>query len=395
MPRGSVGLIALVLLLLLLTVLRSQGDEVAARGTRSEVSPGTRSVSARARARPPAGATKAAASAPRVTAGGDRFAVVSTVLHRAPMWGWRVFTADRQCYTEKHQYTSIVLCEESKVLKAERQEPGWNKVWALMYALNHRDNYTWVLLIDDDVMISGKQRKLDAIVKEAGPGVHVILPQQGATSCIFSNYAMLVRNSPTGRRFAQMWWEERPTPPDKGCGYMDQCPMWRTILRMLHEEQIAESGDGKPFELPIWSMHGDGDGQRLKLPDMEFDVGLHEAGVDCLGKGQAQKIAKPFSFASANGFVLQSKIYEPWAQGLKPELWDSAFAMHTGPAINSSYVSWWNEMHPRACKRFTLTPKADCNNGVAVDITGLISLPINEIDQGAPLCFVPAHLILE
>ena len=161
---------------------------------------------------------------------------------------------------------------------------GWNKVWALQHALADARGFEWILLVDDDVVIGDKQRRLQDIVArrapplppappaspperrapdpalvwpgrgaarslqaKAGPEAHVIFSQEHEDLCVFSNFGMLVRNSPTGRRFVDMWWGERPKPPLRGCGYMDQCPMWRTVIRMLHEAR----GE-KDFVLEPW-----------------------------------------------------------------------------------------------------------------------------------------------
>jgi galactosyl transferase GMA12/MNN10 family len=82
----------------------------------------------------------------------------------------------------------------------------WHRVPHMMAALPH---YDWVLYADSDWIVQDMMYPLESLIYDSelnGQDVHVVLPWTAPDKYTFSSYAVLVRNSPFGRRLIENWY---------------------------------------------------------------------------------------------------------------------------------------------------------------------------------------------
>ena len=272
---------------------------------------------------------------------GPVFSIVSVVTGRPPPAGWPSFVANRNCYSKTHGYNSFVMCKQNETFRSEGLAPGFAKIIAVQRVLEASEEGAWVLMLDDDVMIVDMQLSVEEILRRVPPDTEVLLPQDHVEGCTFAIYAMLIKNGPIGRRFVQMWWEERPNSQSPrlaermSCGWHDQCPMWRAVIRMLH----ATQGD-HAFRLPLWNPLDPRAPNGEPAPAAAFETAIQGFVGNCTSLGHRTGRA-PFFFESLFEFVVQTK-WETTAS-FKRCITDNGcprmFAAHTG--FNPSFKRWW------------------------------------------------------
>ena len=144
------------------------------------------------------------------------------------------FNASRLCYAERQGISLVtVIRDPNATHKSFRDSnafqmptPHFDKVLILR---EHLSQFDWILLSDSDTVMVGDWPLKPSLCQMGDAGIHLIFPKDGIRTWAFSNFAMFVRNSSIGRHFIELWWEERWAH----CGWYDQCPCWRAILRVL------------------------------------------------------------------------------------------------------------------------------------------------------------------
>ena len=232
---------------------------------------------------------------------------------------------NRRQYAERHNVALLNKFEYPPELVSERLAPHWAKVYYLSKAL---PEYDWVLLADSDVLITALGRSLYDMVKEAGDGVHAIFPRElapkgsrsgngGTGQCAFSNYAMLVRNSEVGRRFVDMWWADRKNK----CGWYDQCPCWRAIVRLLRQQR----GEAN-YSLPVWK----NEDAALAGFDKEMAALSGDGGSCRAGDHDDKRTMGPLLFTTALGVQLKLHLTAHCPIKHFERTYERVFCVHAG-----------------------------------------------------------------
>ncbi|KAL1527456.1 hypothetical protein AB1Y20_016121 [Prymnesium parvum] len=156
------------------------------------------------------------------------------------------FYTSRKCHVRRHPEGVVLLYAFRNGTHADLPTPHWEKVAALR---QHLPNYDWIAYSDADTVMVATFSLQRVIDHAEASGVHMIVPrEQDETKppkWSFSNFAMMVRNSAVGRRFVDLWWEERTNL----CGFFDQCSCWRALVRIMQHGVKPDHG------LPAWRLH--------------------------------------------------------------------------------------------------------------------------------------------
>lgn len=83
----------------------------------------------------------------------------------------------------------------------------------------------WILWLDSDARIVNFDVPLDTFIRDSHPDAELILPREHANLCVFSNFALLIKNTPRMRRMVEFW-----ASLDVVCGWDDQVNLYRAMV---------------------------------------------------------------------------------------------------------------------------------------------------------------------
>lgn len=134
---------------------------------------------------------------------------------------------NRDTYAASHGYRSVLYRIADAELSHNKQVLRTGRAVKPRVILDHMKaspSPEWIFWLDSDARIARPDVRLEEFIRAAGEGVDIILPREHSDRCVFSAFALLIRNTRKMQQMVQLW---AGMPP--GC-WWDQCNLWKAIV---------------------------------------------------------------------------------------------------------------------------------------------------------------------
>ena len=164
---------------------------------------------------------------------------------------------NRACYCNLWNYDFIVN-QTREITHVAESQPDTRREWWLQFGCWERvahiqaalERYDWVFYTDLDYVIKDLSRPIESFLRELDlygkNDVHVLLPSDindGTSPSPFSSFAILIKNSPFGRKLLEHWrsfamgicpngnFEDEEGQREYGWEHSDQTGLWYALMK--------------------------------------------------------------------------------------------------------------------------------------------------------------------
>jgi hypothetical protein len=129
-----------------------------------------------------------------------------------------------QSYCDKHDYKCVL---ENKSLCNERA-PAWSKIILLQREMKNNPDYDYIIWIDDDILITNKEKKFEDFIHQYSCGQDIFVSQDALKSYPMNTGIIVCKNNCQTLKYLQHIWQLcEKHPESKNGGLWEQDIMAR------------------------------------------------------------------------------------------------------------------------------------------------------------------------
>ena len=132
-----------------------------------------------------------------------------------------------ELYCTKHNYKCVL---ENKSLCNERS-PAWSKIILLQREMKNNADYDYIIWIDDDILITNKEKKFDEFIDKYSCGHDICVSEDALKSYPMNTGIIVCKNNKQTLKYLQYIWKLcEKYPQSKNGGLWEQDIMTRDYL---------------------------------------------------------------------------------------------------------------------------------------------------------------------